>query len=50
MKGAGKAFSCPWSLFTSYLTKELYHWEKTHPKVITLLTANIVWTILIPQM
>ena len=30
-------------------TKELYHWEKTHASVITLLMANIVWAILIPQ-
>ena len=33
-------------LFTYYLTKEL---EKTHPSVITLLMANILWTILITQ-
>ena len=49
MKIVGKAFSCPWLLIHLLLTKELYHWEKTHPSVITLLMANIVWTILIPQ-
>ena len=27
----------------------MYHWEKTHSSVITLLIANIVWLILIPQ-
>ena len=27
----------------------MYHWEKTHPSVITLWMANTVWIILIPQ-
>ena len=36
-------------LFTYYLTKELYHWEKTHPSLITLLMTNIVWTTLMPH-
>ena len=31
------------------LTTELYHWEKTHPSIIALLTANKVWTTLLPQ-
>ena len=50
MKSAGKAFSCT-LLFIHLLfnEKELYHWEKTHPSVITLLMAKIVWSILIPQ-
>ena len=33
----------------NYLAKELYHLEKAHPSVITLLIANVVWTILIQQ-
>ena len=36
-------------LFIHYLRKYLYHWEKTHASVTTLLMANIVWEILIPQ-
>ena len=36
-------------LFTDYLTKELYHWEKTYASVIILMMANMVWKILIPQ-
>ena len=30
-------------------TKKLYHWEKINTSIITLLMANIVWKILIPQ-
>ena len=36
-------------VFTYYLTKELYDWKEAHLSVITLLMANIVSTILIPQ-
>ena len=46
LERTGKTFSCPWLL--NYLTKELYHWEKTHASVIILLMANIVWKILTP--
>ena len=35
--------------FVSYLTKELYHWEKIHAGVNTLLTSNIICRILIPE-
>ena len=49
MKRGGKAFSCPWLFIHLLFNKELYYWENNHPSVITLLTANTVLTILIPQ-
>ena len=36
--------------FIDYLTKELYHWEKTHASVLNLLMTNLVWKILIQKM
>ena len=49
MKRACKTFSCSWLFINRLFNKRLYHWEKTHASVITLLTANIVWKMLIPQ-
>ena len=47
MKRADKAFS--WLFIHLLFNKRTELLEKTHPSVITLLMANIVWTILIPQ-